>query len=316
MTEKNKRQIIVDCDPGVDDAFALAMAFAEDALDVLAIHTVAGNVPVEHTTKNARGLVQLLGVDVPISKGATAPLLFEPHFAAEVHGKNGFGEVELTDLAPLSPLTAMESYVKILSEAEEKVSIVAIGPLTNVALLIKSYPELLDKIDCISLMGGGLKGGNTTSAGEFNFFYDPHAAHIVLNSGVPIIMSGLDATEQSTFRQSDANILKEKGGELGRLLHDISQSALRFHKEANHTDYMNLHDVMSVLYLVYPEFFTTKDAFVKVAYDEGVMRGFSHEDVRLQASNNPNAKVMVGLDDEKIIRKVLQTLTDKDVSFT
>src|SRR5690554_756991 len=109
MNESKKRQIIMDCDPGVDDAFAMAMAFAEDNLEVLAIHTVAGNVTVENTTKNARGLVKLLGVDVPIAKGANAPLVFEPHFAAEVHGENGFGDVILSDLAPLSDLTAMES---------------------------------------------------------------------------------------------------------------------------------------------------------------------------------------------------------------
>ncbi|GAA0370965.1 hypothetical protein GCM10008932_22980 [Alkalibacterium iburiense] len=184
MNEWKKRPIILDCDPGVDDAFAIAMAFLEDDLDVRAIHTVAGNVTVEHTTKNARGLVKVLGVDVPIAKGASGPLICDPHFAAEVHGENGFGGVELTDLAPLSEQTAMESYVTLLSEADEKVTIVATGPLTNLALLIKSYPHLLEKIDCISLMGGGLKGGNTTSAAEFNFFYDPHAAHIVFSSGL------------------------------------------------------------------------------------------------------------------------------------
>lgn len=315
MTEIKKRQIIMDCDPGVDDAFALAMAFAEDSLDVLAVHTIAGNVSVEHTTRNARGLVKLLGVDVPIAKGADAPLLFDPHFAAEVHGENGFGGIHLTDLAPVSSLTAMESYVKILTEAKDKVTIVATGPLTNVALLIKSYPQLLDKIDCISLMGGGLKGGNTTSAGEFNFFYDPHAAHIVLSSGVPIIMSSLDATEQSEFRQADAEKLKKEGGDLGVLLHDISQSAMRFHREVNQSDYMNLHDVMAVLYLVYPDLFTAKNSYVKVAYDSSVMRGYSHEDVRLQAQNPPNAKVLVGLNNEEFLSKVLHTLTDKTRSF-
>lgn len=309
MSKMQKRPIILDCDPGVDDAFAIAMAFLEDDLDVRAIHTVAGNVTVEHTTKNARGLVKVLGVDVPIAKGASAPLICDPHFAAEVHGENGFGGVELIDLAPLSEQTAMESYVNLLSEADEKVTIVATGPLTNLALLIKSYPHLLEKIDCISLMGGGLKGGNTTSAAEFNFFYDPHAAHIVFSSGLPIIMAGLDATEQSQFRQSDAVYLKEKGGELGKLLHDIAQSALTFHQEVNGTDYMNLHDVMAVLYLVHHELFETKETRVSIVYEEGKMRGFSHEDVRLQTLNEPNATVLIGLDKEGFRKKVLDSLT-------
>lgn len=310
MTNK-KRQIIIDCDPGVDDAFALAMAAYEESLEILAIHTVAGNVTLEHTTRNARGLVKMLGLDVPIAKGADEPLIFEPFFAAEVHGENGFGDVELTDLAPLSSKTAIESYVDILATAKEKVTIVATGPLTNVALLLKSYPYLKEKIAGISLMGGGLKGGNTTSAGEFNFFYDPHAAHIVLHSGLPIVMASLDATEKSEFRQADAERLKQEGGEVGKLLHDISQAALSFNREANKSDYMSLHDVMAVLYLVDPFIFKEEEAIVSVAYERGLMRGFSHVDVRRSAYRQPNAKVLMDIDKEKFMERVLESLTSK-----
>ncbi|HLR91934.1 MAG TPA: nucleoside hydrolase [Atopostipes sp.] len=308
MDKDKKRKIILDVDPGVDDAFAIAMAAYEETLEILAIHTVAGNVTLEHTTKNARGFAKLLGLDVPIAKGASEPLVFEPFYAAEVHGENGFGDIELDDLAPLSSKTAMESYVDILSNTEEKVTIVATGPLTNVALLLKSYPHLKEKIEGISLMGGGLKGGNTTSAGEFNFFYDPHAAHIVLNSELPIVMASLDATEQSEFRQKDAERLKREGGAVGELLHDISQAALTFNAEANAIDFMSLHDVIAVLYLVQPNLFTTKDAIVHVAYDSGVMRGFSHADVRKRAEGEPNAKVMVGLDKEAFLDYVLKKI--------
>ena len=309
MTDK-KRKIIIDCDPGVDDAFALAIAAQEESLELLAIHTVAGNVSVEHTTRNARGFAQLLGLDVRIAKGAAEPLVFEPFYAAEVHGENGFGDVELTDLAPLSDLTAMESYVEILSRAEEKVTIVAVGPLTNVALLLKSYPELKEKIEMISLMGGGLKGGNTTSAGEFNFYYDPHAAHIVLNSGLPIVMASLDATEQSEFSQTDAKRLKEEGGAVGKVLHDISQASFTFNHEVNGSENNSLHDVMSVVYLVEPELFETQDAIVDVIYDSGVMRGFSHADVRRSAKKeDANVKVLVGLDKKGFMDKVLHALT-------
>lgn len=311
MTMK-KRKIIIDCDPGVDDAFALAMAAYEESLDILAIHTVAGNVTLDHTTRNARGLAKLLGLEVPIAKGADEPLIFEPFFAAEVHGENGFGDVELTDLAPLSSKTAIESYVDILSAAEEKVTIVATGPLTNVALLLKSYPHLKKKIKGISLMGGGLKGGNTTSAGEFNFFYDPHAAHIVLQSGLPIVMASLDATEKSEFRQTDAERLKQEGGEVGELLHNISRAALSFNREVNNSDYMSLHDVMAILYLVEPTIFTAKDAIVSVAYDRGLMRGFSHVDVRRSAYREPNAKVLVDIDKERFMENVLESLTQKN----
>lgn len=310
MTPNNEKlKIIMDCDPGVDDAFALAMATYEEKLDILAIHTVAGNVSLEHTTRNARGLAKLLELDVPIAKGASEPLLFEPFFAAEVHGENGFGDIELMDLAPLSSLTAIESYVDILAKTEEKVTIVATGPLTNVAILIKAYPHLKDKIREISLMGGGLKGGNTTSAGEFNFFYDPHAAQIVLNSGIPIVMASLDATEKSEFTQADALFLKEKGGVVGELLHDISQASLSFNQTVNNSDFMSLHDVMSVLYLFEPSLFTTEDFYVQVVHDTGMMRGLSYADKRRSARDEPNAKVLIDIDKEGFMKKVLESLT-------
>lgn len=309
LEEMATRKIIIDGDPGVDDAFAIALAAFEESLEILALHTVAGNVSVEHTTRNARGLAQMLDLDVPIAKGADEPLIFEPIFAEEVHGENGFGDVELAKLAPMSSLSALESYVKILSATEEKVTIVAIGPLTNVAVLLKAYPHLKDKIAGISLMGGGLKGGNTTSAGEFNFYYDPHAAHIVLSSGLPIVMASLDATEKSKFRQEDAERLKKAGGSVGELLHDMSQEPLSFNQEVNQSDYMSLHDAMAVLYLVDPALFTTKEAIVRVAYGSGVMRGFSHADVRRSAGDHPNAKVMVDIDEEGFIERVFDTLT-------
>ena len=293
------RKIIIDADPGIDDAFAIVMAHYEKSLEVLAIHTVAGNVNLENTTRNAQGLVKLLDMDVRVASGADSPLVYEPLFASEVHGHNGFGGVELNEFQELSEMNAVESAVDILTNSDEKVTIVALGPLTNVALLLKSYPHLKEKIECISLMGGGTKGGNTTNAGEFNFYVDPHAAHIVFNSGIPIIMAGLNVTETAGITLKDVEELKENGGKIGKFLHDISQVSFNFSKEVlggEQAAKINLHDVMSVLYLTKPDLFETEDYFVDIGYEEGIMRGMSLADVRPRATREPNTKVITEID--------------------
>lgn len=304
----NKRKVIIDCDPGIDDAFAIALAHYEPSFEIIAIHTVAGNVSIENTTRNARGLAEILDLKAPICQGSGEPLIYEPFFASEVHGHNGFGGVELTDLKPLSPLSAMASYVDILENSTEKVTILAIGPLTNIALLFKAYPHLKSKVDLLSIMGGGLKGGNTTSAGEFNFYVDPHAAHIVFKSGIPIIMAGLDATELGGINQQDIEYIRDHGGALGQLLHDISKPNFEFVRAYNQQDSINLHDAMAVLSLTNPELFEMMDTYVDVAYDNNLMRGMSLADVRPRSRKEPNAKVLVDVDQDGFKEKIISMI--------
>ena len=216
----SKRKVIIDCDPGIDDAFAIVAAINEPGFEVLGVHTVSGNVSVEHTTRNTQGLLYALNSNVPIYRGAHRPLAVDPIYAGDVHGHNGFSGFQFTDdqLNPISELTSLQGYYQTLSTIHEPITIIAIGPLTNVALLIKSYPELIDKIECLSIMGGGLKGGNITVAGEFNFYADPHAAKIVFESKIPIIMAGLDVTERAYFKEEDVLYCKENFGIIGEIL--------------------------------------------------------------------------------------------------
>ncbi|MGM0197927.1 pyrimidine-specific ribonucleoside hydrolase [Enterococcus sp. DIV1314a] len=146
--DKISHKIIIDCDPGTDDAMALMYAVASEEIEILAVHTVAGNVNVDHTTNNTQGIMAFLNRhDIPICRGSNTPLVVEPSFADDIHGANGMSGYEFDSFAPLSEKTAFESYVDILRNTTEKVIIAAVGPLTNVAILLKAYPELADKIE-------------------------------------------------------------------------------------------------------------------------------------------------------------------------
>lgn len=178
--------VIFDCDPGIDDAVALAVAFASPQLDILAVTSVAGNVSIERTTRNARTILTTLGTKSRIYRGAEGPIMPVPvHEAERVHGKTGLGNYALPEeeLHPLEAENALDGMRRILEESPEKVSIIAVGPLTNIALLLRAYPHLKTKIERISLMGGGLSTGNYSAAAEFNIVCDPEAAEIVFQSG-------------------------------------------------------------------------------------------------------------------------------------
>lgn len=302
----DKRKVIIDCDPGIDDAYAIAIALQEPSFDVLGIHTVSGNVSIKHTTRNAQGLTYLMNKQVPIHPGNREPLIFDPIFADDVHGSNGFAGYEFADeaLNPVSQLDSLQAYVKVLTECQEKVTIIAIGPLTNLGILLKSYPQLKEKIECISIMGGGIKGGNITAAGEFNFYVDPHSADIVFRSGIPIIMAGLDVTEKARIHQEDIEDIKTKGGKLGEVLHTIAQPGLKRSYEEGNGYTTAPNDTVSVLALTNPELFTGKKMHIRVDYTNGYARGMSIADVRLRSLVKPNAYVLLDVN-QAAFRKVL-----------
>ena len=304
-----KRKVIIDCDPGIDDAFAIVAALREPSFEVLGVHTVSGNVSVNHTTRNAQGLLYLLNSEVPIHMGYNRPLALEPRFADDVHGHNGFAgyEFENDKLNPVSPLTSLEAYYDVLSKTDEKVTIIAVGPLTNVAMLIKAYPNLIDKIECLSIMGGGLKGGNITVAGEFNFYVDPHAAKIVFESGIPIIMAGLDVTEKARFFDLDILEVKNTAGKVGEVLHEISQDGLKAGIAMGVGASVAPNDAVSVLVLTNPELFSGKDYEVSIV-TEGEARGMTIAETRVRATPKPNAKVLLEVDQKMFAKTLIEKL--------
>ncbi|WP_375387595.1 nucleoside hydrolase [uncultured Amnibacterium sp.] len=190
--------VIIDCDPGHDDVFAIWLAAGSPGLDVRAITTVAGNVDVEQTTLNALAACSVAGIDVPVARGADRPRVREPFRAADVHGPNGLGGIERPAVTvPLDDRSALDLIDAVLTDSSEPVSIVALGPLTNIAALVASRPHLQPSIERVVWMGGSTERGNSTPYAEFNAFSDPHAADVVLRSGVPFTMVGLNVTHQT-----------------------------------------------------------------------------------------------------------------------
>ena len=195
------RPIIIDCDPGQDDALAILLALGSpDELAVLAVTAVAGNVPLALTQENARKVVELAGRrDLAVHAGAERPLVREPVTAEFVHGATGLDGADLpAPTLPLSAVHAVDAIVDLLRAHEPgSVTLCALGPLTNVALALLKAPEIAGRIREIVLMGGAIGEGNITPSAEFNIYVDPHAAKVVFEAGVPIVMHGLDVTHQA-----------------------------------------------------------------------------------------------------------------------
>ncbi len=283
----NKRKLIIDCDPGHDDATAILMAIAHpEEFELLALTTVCGNNYVTHSTRNAQIICTAAGVAAPIAQGAERPLIGEPIISHQFHGKTG---MDGHDLEPDPRYTvdsrhAVEVLGDLLRESDIPVTIAALGPLTNLALLLRLWPELGKKIAVISLMGGGIAHGNVNEYAEFNILVDPEAAQIVYNSGVPITMSGLDVTEQVAILPSEFEYLREKGN-AGRFfcqLMDFYGRGSEFFGAVGCV----MHDPCAVAWLLRPDLFTGQRGRIAVALS-GEERG------RTSFTEDPGGSVLV-----------------------
>lgn len=260
-----RKNLIIDCDPGHDDATAIFMALAHsDQYNLRAVTTVCGNNTLEKITKNAHYILSVVKSEVEVAKGPETPLINEPIISAEFHGDSGMDgptlEVETTSKD--SDKSAVELMADILRDAKEKVTILALGPLTNVALLIKAYPQYLHKIERISLMGGGVCHGNITPYAEFNIYVDPEAAQIVFSSGLPIVMCGLDVTEQVEILKEDYEYLR-KHSDAGRVFADLMDFYIKGSPAFGATGCV-MHDPCAMAYLIDESLFEGKQARVHV----------------------------------------------------
>ena len=213
-------KVIMDCDPGIDDGIALAYAAAhQDELELLAITTFAGNATIDKVTKNALELVDFYGLNVPVAKGQERPLVREALHAEEFHGETGLGHCVLpetkTEIASDNAVLFIRDILNGLPEGEQ-VTMIETAPMTNLALLLRIFPEVKDKIRRIVFMGGAAKGGNITPAAEFNIYADPEAAKIVFTSGVPLVMCGLDATLKCNLTRNQIMKLCQSGDPIAK----------------------------------------------------------------------------------------------------
>lgn len=290
-----KKKIIFDCDPGIDDAFALMMAFAAHELDIAAVTVVGGNQVLEETLNNAIGLLSLLKVQAPVAAGAPGPMLKTLVTAPEVHGEQGLAGKLLPASFEPSRLSAVELMKQVLIQSEQPVTIVATGPLTNIAALFTAYPGLKEKIDCVSLMGGACFGGNQSPATEFNIFVDPEAAAVVFRSGVPIVMHGLDVTTRAFLTTEDIGRVRALGGRISDFTADLLDFYLTFHRRIG-LEVVNMHDPCAVAWLLNPGLFVTKSCHVEVETKGEITAGCTVVDYNAISGLPANAKVAFDID--------------------
>jgi len=296
-----RHSIILDCDPGQDDAVAILLALASpDEIELLAITTVAGNVPLSLTQRNARQVVELTKRrDVPIHSGCPRPILKSLRTAEEVHGKTGLNGVTLPDpTSPLAPQHSVDAIVEILmARAPGTVTLCPTGPLTNVALALAQDPLLVRGVDRIVMMAGGFAtGGNRTPTAEYNILADPHAARIVFASGAPIVMAALDVTHKAMATPARVAALRARPGRVIAAVAELLAFFDRKNPARYGSDGAPLHDPCAVLYLLAPQLFESRRTHVEICCDEGPAFGQTIADWWSVTGNAPNADVLVGVD--------------------
>ncbi len=299
-----KIPIILDGDPGHDDAIAWVLANADPNLDILAVTTVSGNQTIEKTSYNAQRICTLIGLDVPIGKGGSTPLIREPMNAPSVHGDSGLDGPALPEPAfPLSDLSAVELIAEKVRECKDKVTLVPTGPLTNIAAFLLAHPELKNRIEQISLMGGGIELGNWTPAAEFNILVDPEAADIVFRSGIPIIMSGLDVTEKAFIKPEDVELIRSHHNEVAQIVAQWLEFFYEFHLNLGYEG-APVHDAVAVTALTHPEWMDIRELYVEVETKGKYCVGATVGDIHQVTGKAPNTKVLMGIYRENFINYI------------
>ncbi len=306
MMDPTPIPVWLDTDPGVDDAMALALLFAVPEYDVKGVSAVAGNVPLSRTFRNARDLTAFFGrKDVPVYPGAARPLVREPRTACFIHGENGLGNMTLPESdAPVARTPAWDALYEAAKAAMGQLTLITIGPLTNIALALSKYDALPKLLKRIVIMGGSVSGGNATPTAEANIFCDAEAADAVFRCGAPIVMCGLDMTLKAVMTPAEL----DRMGSLNpraRFLRDAAQYGLAY-AQAHGIDGMALHDPTAVLFPRYPHIFGVREAGVIVEVKDPGAYGKTVTDL---GSHKPfpfkNALVALEVDREQLFQKVL-----------
>ena len=273
------RKIIIDTDPGQDDAVAILLALASPELEVLGITAVAGNVPLALTEKNARKICELAGrPEVKVFAGAARPMVRSLVTAEDVHGKTGLDGPELPEPGmPLQEQHAVDFIVEtLMREQGGSVTLCPLGPLTNIALALEREPRIVPRIREIVLMGGGFfEGGNVTPAAEFNIHVDPHAADVVLKSGIPVVMVPLDCTHKALTTAKRVAAFRDLGTRPGVATAEMLEFFERFDENKYGTDGGPLHDPCVIAYLLKPELFKGKHVNVAIETQSELTRGMT-----------------------------------------
>jgi len=290
------RVCLIDTDPGTDDAVALWLALASPALDVRLVTVAGGNVGLAHTLRNARAIVGLSGRGVPVVAGAEGPLLGAFTSETRVHGLDGIAGVALPEGAPAAPGIAADA-IRGLLRAEPRVTLIGIGPATNLALALATEPALADRVEEIVLMTGAWGEGNITPSAEFNAWSDPEALAVLLESGRPVTLATLELTAQALVTPDRLSALRARGGgacldAAARIMGGVPASRRFAHR--GHP----LHDPCAIAWLLAPHLFATRDVHVHVDCGPGPARGRTVVDRWERSGARANARLLETLDAE------------------
>ncbi len=325
-TTKSPQRVIIDADPGVDDALAILLAAASPELKIEGVTPVAGNVPLELTLPNALRLLEIAGrTDVPVATGASRPLTRKLITASYAHGENGLGGVQFPDpkTKPVSD-NASQLIRRIVRANPGQVAIIAIGPLTNLAIAFREDPELPKMVKSIYLMGGSLSRGNVTPSAEFNIYVDPEAAQEVFHAGIPIVMVGLDVTRKAMLRDEHIKRLEAASNNSAQAAGKITRAIWNRMQRANFNGGPVMHDSVAVAALLDPSIVKVQDYYVEVEtsgeFTAGETLGYSRAPIRRSAPPvngpskpestefKPNAKVALDLDPDKFFELLVGRL--------
>ncbi|MEU4161174.1 nucleoside hydrolase [Actinoplanes sp. NPDC026670] len=302
--------MIVDCDPGHDDALALLLAAGDPRARLLGVTTVAGNQTLEKTTRNALRVLALAGAhDVPVAAGCDRPLVGELNVAEDIHGASGLDGPDLDGpVAEPVGVHAVELMRRLITGADGPVTVVATGPLTNVALLLRRHPEVSPGIRRIVFMGGSTERGNTTPYGEFNIVTDPEAADIVLRSGLPLTMIGLNVTHQALATGEVIDGFRAMGTRLGGICAELMTFFAATYHRVFGFEHPPVHDPIAVARVLEPSIVRTVAAPVSVELAGAYTRGATVVDLHRRTGRPSNVDVAVGLDVDAFWRLLLTTV--------
>lgn len=301
------RNIIIDCDPGHDDIIAIMVALAHpEEYNILGFTTVAGNQTIEKVTDNMLRVADYLQCDKPVAQGYASPLVRPAEPQAQAHGETGLDGPQLPKAVSRTvDLHAIEFMKENIME-HDVVTMICTGPLTNMAMFIKTYPHLLHKIDCIAIMGGGIAKGNSLAKAEFNIYHDPEAAKIVFNSGIKIIMAPLEVCYAGGIMMTEIPLFNGKG-KASQLVFDL----LDFYKIYAVRwgwDRTAIFDMIPVMYLIHPEIFKTEEMRVDIETSGEYCRGMTVCDQRGFPYDGPTKTVLVDVDREEFIRLMFEAM--------
>jgi len=301
--------ILLDCDPGHDDAIAILLALGSPEVELLGVTTVAGNQTLEKTTANALRVLEAVGrSDVPVAAGAERPLVREPRVARDVHGETGLDGPDLPPPrgAPVAGHAVDFLAARVLGHGR-RVTLVPTGPLTNVALLLAMHPRVVSQIERIVLMGGAIGLGNTTPAAEFNVWADPEAAQRVLTSGLDVTVVPLDVTHRALMSRAHAERLRASGT-AGRIVAELYDFFSQFHLRTYGSEDSPIHDAVAVAEAIRPGIVETIERGVVVDTGGELSRGRTYVDRFGRAGWTPNCRVGVGVDAEAFFELLLERI--------